>query len=277
MQLKILGSGQDAGTPHTGCFCKVCTKARKAVKYRRLGPSVAFYDKKTKFCYLIDASPDFKLQLEIIMQELKRVERKGRTPLSGIFLTHAHFGHIAGLWQLGWEALAENNLPVYCTSKMLHFLNSNYPFSLLVKRKNIKLQELRVHINIEFGSFNVKIFEVPHRNEIADTVGYVIESSKRIVYLPDLDRWNDTALKEVQKADIAFIDGTFFHKSEFAQFSKVPHPPIQDTIERLGDAKTEIYFTHINHTNPVNINGQERKYVVSKGFKVADDGLIVEI
>lgn len=211
------------------------------------------------------------------MNEMKQVKRNARSPLSGIFLTHAHLGHIAGLWQLGWEALAVNNLPVYCTSKMLNTLKSNYPFSLLVKRKNIKLQELRAHVNNEFGSFKVKIFEVPHRNEIADTVGYVIESSKRIVYLPDLDCWNDTALKEVQKADIAFIDGTFYHKSEFAQFSKVPHPPIQDTIERLGDAKTEIYFIHINHTNPMNINGQERKYVVSKGFKIAYDGLSVEI
>lgn len=277
MQLQILGSGQDAGTPHTGCFCKVCNKARKVVKHRRLGPSVAFYDNQEKFCYLIDASPDFKLQLEILMQELKQVSRKDRTLLSGIFLTHAHLGHIAGLWQLGWEALAANNLLVYCTSKMLNTLKSNYPFNLLVKRKNIKLQELRAHITNDFGSFTVKIFEVPHRNEIADTVGYVIESSKRVVYLPDLDYWNDSALKEVQKADIAFIDGTFYHKSEFVQYSKVPHPSIQDTIERLGDTKAEIYFTHINHTNPVNINGQERKYVEDKGYKVADDGLCVEI
>jgi len=40
MKIKILGSGQDAGIPHAGCYCKICNKARKNVKSRRLAPSM---------------------------------------------------------------------------------------------------------------------------------------------------------------------------------------------------------------------------------------------
>jgi pyrroloquinoline quinone biosynthesis protein B len=277
MELILLGSGQDAGIPHTGCFCNICTTARKNVNSQRLGPSIALYDKMKGDCYLIDASPDFKPQLEILMRIVKNVKPSGRTPLSGIFLTHAHLGHIGGLWQLGWEALAERNLPVYCTPKMAKMLKSNYPYSLLVKRKNIIIHKIKAGLVFKLDRLKIKSFEVPHRNEIGDTVGYVIEDKKRVVYLPDLDRWSDTALNEVHKSDIAFIDGTFCFKNEYAKFTRVPHPPIQESIELLNAAKTEIYFTHINHTNPVNINGQERSFVESKGFKIAYDGLKLEI
>ncbi len=277
MNMIILGSGQDAGTPHTGCFCKVCTKARKNVKFQRLGPSVAVYDNKNGYCYLIDCSPDFKLQLDILIKTVKNIKRKGRTPLSGILLTHAHLGHIDGLWQLGWEALAEHEMPVYCTPKMTKMLKTNYPFSLLVKRKNISIQTIKPGTKFKLHQVKVTPFEVPHRNEIGDTVGFIIEANKRIVYLPDLDRWTENALNEIRNSDIALIDGSFYFDRELPQFSKVPHPPIQETIGLLNDIETEIYFTHINHTNPVNNNGKERKFVEGKGFKIAYDGLKLKI
>ncbi len=277
MHLQILGSGQDAGTPHTGCFCEICNSARKSPKHQRLGPSVAIYDANEKFCYLIDASPDFKVQLEIIMKELKEVKREGRTPISGILLTHAHLGHIAGLWHLGWEALAEKSMPLLCTPKMSQFLQTNYPYNLMVARNNIKIQELKIGEDFALDGIKWTGFEVPHRNEIADTVGFRIESDKRVIYLPDLDHWTDSALNEIKNADIAVVDGSFYRKTDFHGYSKVPHPPIQETIELLENVKTDIYFTHINHTNPVNFDGTEKKYVLSKGFDIAYDGLRLEI
>ena len=63
MKLKILGSGQDAGIPHAGCNCEICKKAKIDSKFRRYGPSIAIYDENMNFCYIIDASPDFKYQL----------------------------------------------------------------------------------------------------------------------------------------------------------------------------------------------------------------------
>ena len=265
MKIKILGSGQDAGTPQIDCYCNTCKLARKNKKYRRLGPSLAVFDKKD--CVLIDASPDIKYQLEMIPKE----------SLKEIIITHAHFGHCVGLLSLGKESLNTKNIPVFCTKEMKQFLHKNYPFSLLVENKNIIVKE--IHPDKQFRLSNIKYtpFKVPHRDEIADTVGYTIESNKRIIYLPDIDYWTPDIIKRINDSDIAFIDGTFYSSRELPRFRKVPHPPIEKTMDLLKNGPAKIYFTHINHTNPINRNSRERTELIRQGFNIAYDGLALEI
>lgn len=277
MIIKILGSGQDAGIPHIGCYCVVCKKARRYARFRRLGPSIAILDKKERYCYLIDASPDFEYQINMARKEVNNVRRKGKIPISGILLTHTHFGHISGLLHLGKEAVDEKGLPVYCTSKVKRFIKSNYPFGVLARRKNIKVRDIRKNEEFKLDGFKCMPIQVPHRNEVADTVGFIIKSKKRIIYLPDIDYWTDRVVKEIRMADIAIIDGTFYVKNEIPRFREVPHPPIRVTIRRLKNANTKIYFTHINHTNVINRYGKEKKLIEDKGFKIAYDGMILKI
>jgi pyrroloquinoline quinone biosynthesis protein B len=272
MKVMVLGSGQDAGIPQTGCDCKVCTKAKKDSKFRRWGPSIAIFDEKS--VYLVDASPDLKYQMDMLQYI---INENGRIPISGIILTHAHYGHISGLWQLGRETIEEKNIPVYCTSKMMKLLMENYPFNLLVQSKNIDLKEIKEKIEIDFGGFSCTPILVPHRNEVANTVGYSILAHKKLVYVPDIDRWTEQILREIKSSDIALIDGTFFSRDETPRFSEVPHPPISETLEIFKDIDSEIYFTHINHTNVINKNGKEKKSIESKGFKIAYDGMILDI
>ena len=114
---------------------------------------------------MIDASPDFKNQLDMVKKEIREVKRKGKTPLSGILLTHAHLGHCSGLWQLGNEALNEKEIPVFCTPKMAQFLQGNYPFSLLVQRENIKIREITPDEIQNLQGFEFIPILAPHRNE----------------------------------------------------------------------------------------------------------------
>ena len=103
-----------------------------------------------------------------------------------------------------------------------------------------------------------------------------MKSNKKVVYLPDVVKWSARVIKEIRSSDIAVIDGTFYSKNEIPRFEKGPHPTIPETINLLENANTEIYFTHINHTNPANKKNKERKYVESKGFKIAYDGMKLE-
>jgi pyrroloquinoline quinone biosynthesis protein B len=272
MKVMVLGSGQDAGIPHTGCNCSICSKAKKDKKYRRWGPSIAIFDEKSVF--LIDASPDMKYQMDLLQYV---TGKKEKLHISGILLTHAHYGHICGLWQLGREAAEGKNIPIYCTAKMKSLLSGNYPFNLLEQSKNINLIEIKDNLEIELEGFKCTPILVPHRNEVANTLGYIIESEKRLVYVPDIDRFTETILREIKNSDIALIDGTFYSRSEIPRFDEVPHPPILETVELFKNIESEIYFTHINHTNPVNVNGKEKEYIEKKGFKVASDGMVLDI
>jgi pyrroloquinoline quinone biosynthesis protein B len=275
MRIKVLGSGQDAGIPHTACHCEICNNARKNIEYRRLGPSIAILN--DNFCYIIDASPDFKKQMDMVSGEIKEVERNGKIPVSGILLTHAHFGHCSGLLQLGQEALDEKMFPVFCTPSMKEFLEGNLPFRLLVRHGNIDVREIQIDKESQVSGLRFIPIQVPHRDEITGTVGYIILSEKRFIYIPDLDYWTDEIVSEIKKADLAMIDGTFYSKDEISRFDEVPHPPILETMDIVKTEHSEVLFTHINHTNAINKNGDERENVEGKGFKIAYDGMEIKI
>jgi pyrroloquinoline quinone biosynthesis protein B len=274
-KLMVLGSGQDGGIPHTGCYCPTCTKARRYSRCRRLGPSIAVHNRDAGFCYLIDASPDFKVQLDMIHRQIPRVRRKGKIPISGILLTHAHYGHCTGLLQLGKEVLNEAGVPVYCSSRMMRFLSTSDPYRHLVRDKCITLREVHPGKRFTLDGIRFTPTKVPHRTEIADTVGYTVEASKRLFHLPDTDHWTDELVDEIGESDIALIDGTFYSRREVPRFAEIPHPPVSEAIRTLKDMSTEIYFTHINHTNPLNRPGPERRRVESKGLHVAYDGMVL--
>ncbi|MFX0133164.1 MAG: MBL fold metallo-hydrolase [Candidatus Hodarchaeota archaeon] len=280
MKILILGSGQDAGIPQIGCYCENCNNARAKKEYIHLAPSLSLYDIKRGFCFLIDASPDIKYQVDSLKNKKIVGNREGVLPVDGIFLTHAHFGHCSGLWLLGKECIDEKNVPIYCSPKMKQFLKNNHPFSHLLDRKNIILKELAVSKEMHFEEFNffIKSIEIPHRNEFADTVGYLIKSKRMLLYIPDLDFWTEEIVNLVNSVDIALIDGTFYTKNEIPSGRDILHPPITETMDLFKHSNTEIYFTHFNHSNPiVKPEGEERNNAIKKGFKIVYDGLRIDL
>ncbi|MGC9779642.1 MAG: MBL fold metallo-hydrolase [Candidatus Heimdallarchaeota archaeon] len=278
MKLLILGSGQDAGVPQINCDCENCSNARKNPDQRRLGPTIAFLDKEKEYCYIIDASPDMKDQTEIIKKAITKVKSQKSIPISGIFLTHAHYGHCSGLWSLGKECCDADEVMVFCSAKMSEFLKNNHPFQHLFERKNLALFSIKMNYEYSMEDFTIKAFKVPHRDEYADTVGYLIEHTKKVIYLPDLDYWTEDLIELINSVDIAIIDGSFYNKGELPRMTEIPHPPIIKTAELFKDSKVEIYFTHFNHTNPIlKENSKERNEILKKGFKIARDGLVIDI
>ena len=278
MQLVILGSGQDAGVPQIGCYCDNCVKSREDKTFRRLGPSIALMDSKKKFCYLIDASQDLKDQIDMINELLQKDPSEKSFPIDGIFLTHTHYGHIAGLWSLGKECIDIKKIIIHCTQKMKQFLENYHPFKHLIEQENITPIPFEIGTKQHYNEFSISSFEVPHRDEYVDTVGYIIHATKTVVYLTDLDYWTEEILAIIEQADIALVDASFYSKDELPRMTNVPHPPMIETMERLRDSTTEIYFTHFNHTHKtLDVTSKERKETLEKGFKLAYDGLIIEV
>jgi len=281
MKLVFLGTAQDAGIPQINCYCEQCQAARKGAVKHRLAPSIAIVDEQKGLIYVFDASPDLKAQVDFLHANfrLKPTATK-HFPVTSFFLTHAHFGHLAGLWSLGKESMNAREIPVYCSKELATFLTTHHPFHHLQQQKNIIVHSLEKKCQHSFEEFTIELFPVPHRNEYADTVGYLISTpAKKLLYLPDIDYWTEEILAKIQQIDIAIIDGTFFSDNEIGDYHSVPHPPIEQTIKKLsGKKENEIYFTHFNHTNPVVKKGSlAYQKVVEQGFKIATDGLILKL
>jgi pyrroloquinoline quinone biosynthesis protein B len=282
--VKVLGTAQDAGIPHLGCYCPNCLRARKDSKFARLKPSIAVLDMIDKKAFIMDASPDIGRQFDIVHERMGYdANAKINTP-DGILLTHAHIGHYTGLMYYGYEGLNAARVPVYCTSKMARFLEENGPWSQLVRYENIVLQVIRPE---EETSLTARVsfipLLVPHRDEYSDTVGFIIVGpKKKLLYIPDIqnwEAWNRSIKEEVEKVDHAVLDGTFYSPDELPgrDLSKIGHPFItasMDILAPLAKMGRRIYFSHLNHTNrALDPNGPEQKEIRKRGFHLAADGM----
>ncbi len=280
--LLVLGTAQDGGYPHTGCSEDCCREAWKDSNQKRLIASLAVLDGKD--CFLVDITPDFKYQLQLIEHHINEKPR-----ISGICITHAHLGHYMGLLELGLEVMNTNDIPVYVMPKMKSFLENNAPFTQLLELNNIRLFVLQDNYPIDiFKDVKITPFQVPHRNEYSETVGYRIQSSRHsVLYIPDIDSWDgwDTDINQlIKESDIALLDGTFYDKTELKNrdVSAIPHPSIRESINFFSALdkmdRKKVNFTHLNHTNNVLREGSEaRKDVIQQGFQIAYDGMVISI
>ncbi len=279
MMIKVLGSAQDGGVPHVACQCPTCTDARRNPGHIRRGPALGIYDEADGAAWMIDASPQFDLQLEMLWQSIREVRRRDSFPLDGFFLTHAHFGHYWGLGYLGKEAASPQGIPVYCTPDMQKFMAQNRPFADLIARENIVIHPVEHGVDVPVHPrLTVTPYKVEHRRDFTDTVGYILKGNRQTaLYIPDMDDVTPDIVDLVRHVDVALIDGCFYSPDELPgrDIREVPHPFIPHTMDILQDQvhDTEIVFTHFNHSNlAIYPESEEGRQVVARGFGLAADG-----
>lgn len=283
--VKVIGTAQDGGIPHIGCFCSNCQRAWKKPQLSRFISSLAVFDLTENKTILVDATPDMRAQTMMIRERMKPKRTTNRYWPDGILLTHAHIGHYTGLMFYGYEALSTDRLPVYCSKRMKNFLTQNGPWSQLVDQKNILAKTISPGQRFSVTSqISILALQVPHRDEYSDTLGFQIKGPKRsLLYIPDIHNWkiwDRSVVEEVQKVDIALLDGTFFSPEELPSrnLSSIGHPFILDSMKILSDiaqsGKTQIFFTHLNHSNlALDPDGDSRKIIKKNTFFLAEDGM----
>ncbi|MFT5424867.1 MAG: pyrroloquinoline quinone biosynthesis protein B [Phycisphaerales bacterium] len=319
-RLRVIGLAQDGGLPHAGCVCERCDAAREDPAQAAFVASLAIIvpedddEGKTRDkVYLIDATPDLRSQLDLLADVRDAPEgRADRAPVDGVFLTHAHMGHYTGLMFFGFEALHTQGLPVWCTPRMGEYLSGNGPWSQLVGMGNIELRKMQPFVmqppapnqpafcgvdgeegdlvTLLGSGVTVMALKVPHRDELSDTVGFVIAGpTQRVLYVPDTEPWRtwDEPLGSVIERldiDIAILDGCFYSADELPgrAASEIGHPLMVDTMDELqplvGAGRVKVLFTHLNHSNRALTPGSlEAQEIVRRGFAVVSMGLEIDL
>lgn len=279
--LQVLGIAQDAGYPQTNCYQPHCMRAWEDSSARRMASSIAIVDTVAKTKYLFDATPDMREQLFA----LHKTAPDPAYALNGVFLTHAHMGHYTGLMHFGREGVGAKGIPVYAMPIMSEYLRKNGPWELLVRLQNIQLMPLENQQPVKFSEgLSVTAIEVPHRPEYSETVGYRIDGpNKSAVFIPDIDKWAvwETDIRDiVRSVDYALLDATFYADGELPgrDMSKIKHPFVSESMDLFDglteEEKSRVIFIHMNHTNPLLIEGSaERAEVKRRGFKIATEGM----
>lgn len=281
--LVILGNAQDAGSPQLGCTKACCAGLDAHEAATRQVVSLGLVDPAIKQSWLFEATPDLTSQIGFLSQY------SNQTLPNGIFLTHAHIGHYAGLMYLGKEALGAKELPVYTMPRMQEFLTENGPWSQLVTNKNIAMQPMTSGNSIALSpKLNVTPLQVPHRDEFSETVGYRIDGpNNSALFIPDIDKWErwetdiSAALLDV---DYALLDATFFDGDELPgrDMAQIPHPFVVESMKRFESShdsiRKRVYFIHFNHTNPLlDETSEQTKAVLDAGYQIARRGDVLEL
>jgi len=274
----LLGIAQDGGRPQPGCQRSCCAD---------LGPhdvrhpvSLGITDENGQG-HLIEATRALGDQLRLW----------GHPPLRSVLLTHAHFGHVDGLGLFGRETLNASGLHLYASPSMHALIERTPQWSLMVEQGVFSAQPISSGA-AQMLSENVRVepLAVPHRAELSDMHAFVVRGpNKSVLFLPDHDRWEDTlshhGVSTIREwlaklsVDVALVDGTFWSSDELSGRSQldVPHPPVAETLERLGpkrDGDPEIVFIHLNHTNPLFLETSEQHRVLTQlGWQVGQQGM----
>lgn len=278
VDILLLGAAQDAGRPQSGCSCGNCVTAREYPRKVECPSSIAIIHHSEKRFWIVDTTPAFPSQLEMVKEIAEGYE------FCGIFITHAHIGHYTGLMFLGKEVMNSHEISVYVSASVGKFLSENAPWSQLIEQENIVLQIIEEEQPLLIApNISVTGFFVPHRDEFGDTFSFVIQGANRsLFYCPDIDQWElwkhdlRTFLADI---DIALIDGTFFSNNELLKdrISKVPHPTVISSCEILEGMSGKITFIHMNHTNPLYQDGLERAQLLGLGFGIGRGGQLWEL
>lgn len=281
VSVTLLGIAQDGGRPQAGCSKTCCSSiSREDWSY----PVSLGVVGKNGNGHLIEASRHLADQLEIW----------GHNDITDVWLTHAHLGHVDGLGLFGKETMGKIGLNLHLSASMLALVHNN-PFwkSLLDQNVFIPKQFSNADVIDTESEFSVQAIQIPHRDELSDMHAFLFKGeSKNLLFLPDHDTWKETlefhgvgTIREFLvkfSVDIALIDGTFWSSDELSgRFQhEVPHPPVSLSLEMLGERRIDdpqIFFIHMNHTNPLYSEGKERALLTGLGWSIGEQGMVFEI
>ena len=113
-------------------------------------------------------------------------------------------------------------------------------------------------------------------------------TSKRLVYSPGIQSYDDATLGELEAATCRFVDGTFYTEEELLGMRpgapsarQMGHLPISGeggSLDLLSRLPGRSIYIHINNTNPsLDPRSKEAASVREHGMEIAFDGLEFEL
>lgn len=298
MKVHVLGSAAGGGLPQWNCGGDNSRRARAGDPDvpPRCQPSIAVGAGAGRWS-LVNASPDIRHQLA----RFSGLHPKPGTrdiPLDQVLLTNADLDHVLGLLVL------RESIPIpyrVITSAWIRdaLLEHNAAFRLVAEA----FETVRIGESFDLGRegrIRARFFAVPGKtpgwlsglaeNAAETTLGLCAEdrqSGRRLVYAPGLQALDAEVLRELEAADLRFVDGTFWTNDELAKLRpgapnarEMGHVPIsgpEGSLEKIRNMPGRSFYIHINNSNPIlDAASEQGRLLREAGVGIAQDGLEVE-
>ncbi len=288
-----MGTAAGGGFPQWNCACPLCNGSRHhpSLFPPRLQLQAVVSDGNGE-CFLLNASPDLRVQIEA-EPALQPSPARGKrnTPIAGIVLTSADLDQVLGLLLLR----EFQPLRVFATSLVRQVLEANSFFQML-RRVPGQLTWIEITPNQRFAlgegihctpiPFDGSLpFYARSQERSGASIGLLLEcNGRRVAYTPSVPEITGALLSLYQSCDVILIDGTFWSDDELSQthdgtplaraIGHIPMSGHDGTICLLKEVKQpKKVFIHLNNTNPVlDPRSPEREAVETAGWHIAEDG-----
>ena len=302
MRVRLLGTAAGGGFPQWNCRCAVCEKARQNPPQAlpRTQSSVAVSANGADW-FLLNASPDIRHQIEAFPELLPPAGTTRGSALQGVLVTNADLDHSLGLFILREGKPLDVYAPPAVREALAEGLNLSHVLSAYSGlRWHDPPHELEPLLNsngspsgLLFQSFGVpgkmpRYYADRPTPQGDQAVGYRLVDGKtrgRMVFIPDIARFDETALSQMRDCDLLLLDGTFWSENEMRESgtgtltaSQMAHIVVggpQGSLAQIKSlsVKQKIYL-HINNTNPILVEGSAEQMVVkAAGVEVGRDGM----
>jgi pyrroloquinoline quinone biosynthesis protein B len=304
MRAIVIGSAAGGGFPQWNCGCPNCVGVRegRGDLLGRTQDSVAVTSNGERFA-LINASPDILAQIKATPALWPRAPR--HTPIGAVVLTNGDMDHVLGLFSLR----ESQPLAIYATPPVWKGLEASVLIRTLKRFEGqVVFRPLAIGEEVELADaageplgIHLRAFAAPGKLPV-HLVGHAAESREDNVGLSLRDAHGvgagtgaiayAAACASLEGVDLAghaavLFDGTFYREDELVRLGlskavakDMAHMPISGergsltavaALESLR--KTRKIYTHVNNTNPILADTEERRAVVAGGWEIAFDGM----
>jgi pyrroloquinoline quinone biosynthesis protein B len=304
--VRLLGTAASGGFPQWNCSCAGCRVARRHPELAK--PRTQFsiaVSADEEHWFLINASPDFRAQVEATPELHPRSSAVRSSVIEGILLTSADIQHMLGLFQLR----EGRRLKIYGTSEIRKSANDGLNVEAVLGRfcgadwENVSeipaplLLASGERSGILYSAISIPAPPPRYTGETAASgsghlLAYLLvdeSTRKRLLIAPQLPTLTGRVLGEFLTSDVLLVDGMFWSGDELALrtvrkvgASDLGYLPISGeggTFEALkqSDAARKV-FVHMNDTNPILIeDSPERAKLTEAGIEVGYDGMTLTL
>jgi pyrroloquinoline quinone biosynthesis protein B len=298
MRAIVLGSAAGGGFPQWNCGCPNCVAVRedRGGLVPRTQDSVAVTSDGERFA-LLNASPDVLAQIKATRALWPRAPR--HTPIGCVALTNGDLDHVLGLFSLR----ESQPLAIYATSAVLRGLRESIFLRTLERFEGQSvLRPIALDRDVDLADargeplgLTLRAFATPGKLPV-HLVGRGEPSAEDAVALVVGARGSGTlayatacASADVDLSGHAAVlfDGTFYREDELVRLGlskalakDMAHVPIsgeRGSLARLSSLPGRRVYAHINNTNPILADTEERRAVEAAGWEIAFDGMEIEV
>ena len=305
MRAIVIGSAAGGGFPQWNCGCPNCVGVREGRSdlLGRTQDSVAFTSSGDRFA-LVNASPDILAQIKATPALWPKAPR--HTPIGAVVLTNGDMDHVLGLFSLR----ESQPLAIYATPPVWKGLEASVLIRTLKRFEGqVVFRPLAIGEEVELADaageplgIRMRAFAAPGKLPV-HLVGHAAESPEDNVGLSMRDSRdsgsNEThaiayaaACASLEGVDLAghaavLFDGTFYREDELVRLGlskavarDMAHMTISGERGSLAAVaglesmrNTRKIYTHVNNTNPILADTEERRAVIAAGWEIAFDGM----